>query len=345
MSVSTPTTVADASAAVLDVATGILQDAHGRVLLDLRPADKPWPGYWEFPGGKMEAGESPEAALHRELAEELGITVRAATPWQVREYAYPQRRVRLHLYKVTAWEGRVHGREGQELRWLSPAAAAALHLLPANRGILADLSAEALPCPPLFLIADPQRAAAGAFLKILEQSTAAGLRALILRIKGPLPAGLDAETLADWLARAKGRGVQVYLNHLDPLPSWPVVGRHFTEAQLADCDASPSSPFGVSCHSAAGLARAEALGASYALLSPLFPTATHPHTPALGLARFAELAAAVAVPVIALGGLDARRIPEARRAGARGAAVLSEILSASDPHAATQTLIHAWNAA
>lgn len=345
MSGSTPTIAVDVGETVLDVATGILRNGEGRVLLDCRPADKPWPGYWEFPGGKIEAGENPEAALHRELAEELGIRVRSATAWQVREYTYPQRRVRLYLFKVSAWEGQARGLEGQELRWLKPAAAAALPLLPANRGIVADLMAESLPHPPLFLIADPQRAPAGAFLEILEQSLTAGLRALILRIKAPLPEELQADALERWLEGARARGVDVFLNHPEPQPHWPVLGRHYTEAQLAACAESPSPPFGVSCHGPECLARAEALGASYALLSPLFPTATHPDTPALGVERFAELAGAVALPVIALGGLDASRVGAARRAGARGVAVLSEILSASDPAAVTQALIRAWSAA
>jgi len=345
MSESTPTTAVDDGTAVLEVATGILQDAQGRILLDRRPAGKPWPDFWEFPGGKIESGESPEAALRRELAEELGIELRTARAWQVREYAYPRRRVRLHLFKVSAWAGQARGLEGQELRWLLPAAAAALPLLPANRGILADLLAEALPQPPLFLIADPQRAPAAAFLEILEGALSGGLRGLVLRIKAGLPEGLRAEAVAHWLERARGQGVQVFLNHPEPLPSWSVTGRHYTEAQLSDLGDRPASPFGVSCHGPEGLARAEALGASYALLSPLFPTATHPDSPALGVARFAELAATAALPVIALGGMDASRVAEARRAGARGIAVLSEILSASDPGAATQALIRAWNAA
>ena len=101
----------------VDVAVGVLIDREGRFLLTSRPAGKVYAGYWEFPGGKLEAGESVEAALRRELHEELGITIAAAVPWNVTVMDYEHARVRLHFCKVREWQGEFEMREGQAMAW------------------------------------------------------------------------------------------------------------------------------------------------------------------------------------------------------------------------------------
>ena len=101
----------------VDVAVGVLIDAQGRFLLTTRPPGKVYAGYWEFPGGKVEPGESIEQALRRELQEELGISIAAAQPWQVELVDYPHARVRLHFCKVFAWQGEFEMREGQAMAW------------------------------------------------------------------------------------------------------------------------------------------------------------------------------------------------------------------------------------
>ncbi|HSQ71023.1 MAG TPA: NUDIX domain-containing protein [Rubrivivax sp.] len=101
----------------VDVAVGVLIDGQGRFLLTTRPPGKVYAGYWEFPGGKVEAGESIEQALRRELHEELGITIAAAQPWQVELVDYPHALVRLHFRKVFAWQGDFEMREGQTMAW------------------------------------------------------------------------------------------------------------------------------------------------------------------------------------------------------------------------------------
>jgi 8-oxo-dGTP diphosphatase len=106
-----------ASRRPVDVAVGVLIDREGRFLLTSRPEGKVYAGYWEFPGGKVEAGESVEQALARELHEELGITIGPATPWQVEIVDYPHALVRLHFLKVFDWHGELHMREGQQMAW------------------------------------------------------------------------------------------------------------------------------------------------------------------------------------------------------------------------------------
>jgi 8-oxo-dGTP diphosphatase len=101
----------------VDVAVGVLIDADGRFLLTSRPDGKVYAGYWEFPGGKLEAGETVEQALKRELHEELGIHIGAALPWHVELMDYAHARVRLHFCKVFDWRGEFEMREGQHMAW------------------------------------------------------------------------------------------------------------------------------------------------------------------------------------------------------------------------------------
>ena len=101
----------------VDVAVGVLIDAEGRFLLTSRPEGKVYAGYWEFPGGKLEAGESVEQALRRELHEEIGITIGAAQPWKIEMVDYPHALVRLHFCKVRDWSGAFEMRERQSMAW------------------------------------------------------------------------------------------------------------------------------------------------------------------------------------------------------------------------------------
>ncbi len=101
----------------VDVAVGVLINPEGEFLLTSRPAGKVYAGYWEFPGGKLEAGESVEAALRRELIEELGIEIGAVQPWKTELVDYAHARVRLHFCKVFAWSGGFEMRERQAMAW------------------------------------------------------------------------------------------------------------------------------------------------------------------------------------------------------------------------------------
>lgn len=101
------------------VAVGVLVRADGCFLLTSRPEGKVYAGYWEFPGGKVEPGETIEAALRRELVEEIGVTIGAVNPWRVELVDYPHALVRLHFCKVFEWQGELHMHEGQRCAWAS----------------------------------------------------------------------------------------------------------------------------------------------------------------------------------------------------------------------------------
>lgn len=127
MTISSPTRVR--------VAAGIIWE-NGRFLAALRPEGKPRAGYWEFPGGKQEPGESMEGTLCRELREELGIEVGKALPWRVVQHEYPELRVELHFFHVPEFSGKPTAHDGQALRWMTPAEAVRLNFLPADRELL-----------------------------------------------------------------------------------------------------------------------------------------------------------------------------------------------------------------
>jgi 8-oxo-dGTP diphosphatase len=110
---------ADRERTVTEVAVGILIDPQGRYLLTTRPAGKAYAGYWEFPGGKLEAGETVEQALRRELQEEIGVTIGAAPVWRTSMVDYPHALVRLHFCLVREWRGELHMHEGQTFGWES----------------------------------------------------------------------------------------------------------------------------------------------------------------------------------------------------------------------------------
>jgi 8-oxo-dGTP diphosphatase len=160
---------------IVEVAVGIVHDGQGRVLFAQRPAGKPYAGWWEFPGGKLEAGETVAQALARELHEELGISVRESCPWVVREFEYEHAHVRLYFRRVFDWSGEAQSRESQTLTWQPPHRIALQPLLPASLPVIRMLC-----LPPRLLVCELQSIdeEEGASL---PESVAAGQTALIVR--------------------------------------------------------------------------------------------------------------------------------------------------------------------
>jgi 8-oxo-dGTP diphosphatase len=120
----------------IDVVAALIENSRGELLLDRRPPGRPMAGFWEFPGGKCAAGERREAALARELREELGIRIVAAEPFMQLEHGYPELHVTLDIWRVSTYAGTPKALEGQELRWLAKSELAAIELLPADRPIV-----------------------------------------------------------------------------------------------------------------------------------------------------------------------------------------------------------------
>lgn len=123
----------------IEVAVGLILEDNGRVLVGQRTVRDRYFGKWEFPGGKLEIGESAEQALVRELHEEIGIEVRQLESLMTLEHDYPDRKVRLHVLRVSEFNGKVTSREGQALKWLHPSDLGELDFLEGNQPIIEQL--------------------------------------------------------------------------------------------------------------------------------------------------------------------------------------------------------------
>ncbi|WP_018873056.1 Nudix family hydrolase [Thioalkalivibrio sp. ALJ16] len=310
----------------VEVAVGLIRDADGRVLVTRRRAGRHLEGFWEFPGGKVAPGETPAAALARELDEELGIRVHAATHCLSIPHDYPERRVILRVFRVADWTGQPAGREGQPLEWRAPQALEAAEFPAANGPMLA-----ALTLPATCLVTPSPRTVdeIGTVVARVGQALASA-QAGMVQVRAPhLERDDYLELLAAVLTRAEPQAIPVLANAPPPwLAGFPQIGLHLPERRWRELDARPQG-FGrvaLSVHDRAGLERAAALGADFAVLSPVEATATHPGAKPLGWERFTQLVRGAALPVYALGGMDTASLPQAQAAGAQGIAAIRGLL-------------------
>lgn len=309
------------NAAVVDVAVAVLQQDNGEFLLARRPAGKPYAGYWEFPGGKIEAGEEVLHALARELAEELGIVPRRAYPWITRVFAYPHATVRLHFCRVPQWSGTPHAHEHLDLRWQTAERVEVKPMLPANAPVL-----KALRLPTVYGITHGEGLGERVLLERLDTALDRGLRLLQVREKR-LERGELRRFAAEVLARARAHGAMVLING-----DWELAaelgahGVHLTSTQLMTIPSRPGLEWcGASCHNAAELACAAELGLDFVVLGPVLPTASHPGAPNLGWQRFFKLVRDYPLPVYALGGLRPSDLETAWAHGAHGISMLRAV--------------------
>lgn len=306
---------------MIHVAVGVIRNQQ-RVLLSRRQQGVHLEGYWEFPGGKLDADESPESALRRELREELGIEIKQYHPLITIPFDYRTHEVRLHVYEINDFDGEPHGREGQHVQWVEIAALQPQSLPPANRGIVS-----ALRLPDRYLITPEPLQGKAAFLTHLQQCLENGVRLLQLRAKS-----LSLEvyrTLAMELMHVVQdyADVSVLFNgHIDLVQELGAHGVHLTSAQCRALDSRPL-PEGylvaASCHDAEEIKQACRIGADFIVLSPLRETLSHPGGSVLGWQAFSHLTDLSSVPVYALGGMTVNDIEQVRLSGGQGIAAIT----------------------
>ena len=308
---------------IVEVAAAVLlRDTDGapEFLLAQRPEGKVYAGYWEFPGGKVEPGESMRDALVRELQEELGITVDRAWPWLCREFTYPHATVRLKFFRVASWHGEIAPIEHSGFAWQEFGKAATVEpILPANGPIL-----RALELPAVYALSNAEENGIDAELARLELALNNGLRLIQIRDK-TLPPEERQRLAAGTMALARPYpDARVLIN--DDAALAQAVGAHgvhLSASRLAQIAQRPAFEWvAASSHTADELARAAELGIDFAVLGPLLPTPTHPGSAGIGWQEFARLAERSPLPVFALGGMRREMLETAWENGAHGIALM-----------------------
>lgn len=304
----------------IHVAAAIIRNSKNEVLISRRADHVHQGGFWEFPGGKVENGETPEQALRREIAEELGLVVNEATLFRRVYHQYPDKNVLLDFYLVESFSGEAGGMENQPIRWQPVDGLRPEEFPMANRGVLRSLQL------PRQLMITGRFRDEREFEQRLRQSLEAGITLVQLRAKASSTSeyeslvALARPVCAEYSAR-------LLLNcTLGTFEKYAVDGLHLSSQQLHDLRERPfdhSLLLSASCHTEADIQQAIQLQSDLLLLSPVRETGSHPGVPGIGWKRFAELVRQVDIPVYALGGMQSSDIDVAVDHGAQGVAAIS----------------------
>ena len=309
---------------VIHVAVGVIVGADQQILIARRPPGVHQGNLWEFPGGKLEPGESALTALQRELKEELDIDVVPERCFPLKKifHQYEDRSVLLDIWRIDQFQGNPRGRENQPLAWRPVAALDPTQFPAANCAII-----NILKLPSVIAITGNCENKAE-FLKKFSSLLNKGLELIQLR-----QVKLSCEDFLQWtndaLLLCRDRNVRLMINSsVEAFEQLQAQGLHLNSRRLMELDSRPvplSTLFSASCHNLIELHKAEQMGVDFALLSPVKQTGTHPSSQALGWDRFKELASQVSIPVYALGGMIPDDLGRVRRAGGQGIAAISAL--------------------
>jgi len=317
----------DADARSVHVVAGVISDARGRILLARRTEGRDLAGLWEFPGGKVDPGETPEQALVRELREELDIEARVGEPVIAVPQQYPHKRLRLDVRRIAAWSGTLKGLDGQALAWVPEHKLASYAMPDADRPVVA-----ALRDPPHYLITPEPGDDDARWLSTLRRALDAGVRRVQLRAYDIEPSRWR-RLVERATTHARDAGAEVLVNGDIGMASALGIGVHLRASQLNALSARPlprPSPVIASCHSHEELARAQALDSDAAVLGPILATPSHPGEPGIGWERFVQMRERVAIPIYAIGGMARGHVPLARSHGAQGIAAIRDLWGSSE---------------
>jgi 8-oxo-dGTP diphosphatase len=303
----------------LQVAVGVIKNSEGKILISRRHESLHQGGLWEFPGGKIEASETAEIALARELKEELNITVTMATPLITVNHQYTDRLVQLKVFLVEQFFGEAKGCEDQPFKWVAPIELDLYDFPDANQPII---TAARLPhyyailndAEPALLLPNLQ--------KILNQ----GVKLIQARLKN-LPATVVTPFVEQAYSLCKKHQAMLLINSAVDYVA-EVDGLHLTSRHLMSMDRRPENIkwLAASCHNLKQLQHAQSLGVDFVVLAPVLPTQTHPGAVSLGWTQFSDLVSRINLPVYALGGMTKSNLSEARQSGGQGIASIRAFL-------------------
>lgn len=324
----------------IEVAVGVIFNKDkDKVLLSRRNADQHLAGYWEFPGGKIDQGESIQNALGRELIEELGISVNGSQHLMQISHDYHDKKVLLHVHQVLQWSGEPRSLEQQHIEWVSIDELGNYQFPEANLPILNYLI-----LPEVYLISRSRYSEPSALTQTLSECIENGLKIFQIRLadyKKPETKQLirHVETMPEL------KHASFILNGLpEDTERYHVSGIHLKSETLFNYSTRPLGRnyiLGVSCHSEKEIEQALLIDADYLFISPVKETSSHQNTTVLGWDKFRELTALSHKPVYALGGMQHTDLELAKQQGAKGIAMIESVWNAPDPGAYVNAMLNA----
>ncbi len=304
------------------VAVGVITDPSGAILIAQRPSHLHQGGFWEFPGGKVESGETVIDALKRELQEELGVTVHEMRPLIRVPYDYPEKSVLLDVWRVVSFSGEARGCEGQPVKWVSRHSLTDFNFPAANGPIVM-----AACLPDQYLITGDFINETD-FLTRIERALGRGVRLIQLRVQnmsierfselaeevfvlgGQYSARVLVNASPDLAAHLGADGVHLNASRLMSLSSRPLGQEKYVAASV---------------HNEEQLSHAMKIGADFIVASPVLPTTSHPAATLLGWEGFQSLTRLARCPVYALGGMTPDHIAQSQSLGGQGIAAISSM--------------------
>ncbi len=297
---------------------GVLRNKSGQLLIAKRQMHQFMPGFWELPGGKIEAGESTEQTVIRELNEELGIQVDALSLHQTMQYSYADRRVELHIYNIDRYQKTPQGIEGQEIAWSDVAHLSSFNLLPTMKAFI-----DSITLPSKYWITPSSNHQSEAWLAKFEQKLKSDISLIQLRSK----VTLDDSFIEELHNKCQQHKIKLLLNTPNKnFNQGSCDGWHLTTNEMLKLPKRPCAAdklLGASTHNLQEALAAQTLGADFVVISPVQATQTHPNTTPIGWEAAEEVVNKLNIPVYFLGGMGLEDLDKTLKIGAQGIAGVS----------------------
>ena len=311
---------------IVHVAVAVIVNVDNKVCISLRHKNTHQGGLWEFPGGKVEQGETVDQTLKREIKEELNLSIESSRHLIKFIYNYPDVTVCLHVRKVQSYSGHATGLEGQELKWVRVSQLPEFDFPAANASIIS-----ALQLPEKYLITG-RFVDQNEYIYKLKKALANNIRLVQLRLKNDHLNQLEnpQRLIEDASVICKQAGAELMLNLSEAftlaidLSDIEFSGFHADSLSLMKFSKRPEGKlFAASCHNESELEKALQLSADFVVVSPVQKTLSHPEADAMGWDSFSKLIDKTPTPVYALGGLSEADLITAWGHGAQGIAAIS----------------------
>tara|TARA_B100000767_G_C19757817_1_gene533814 strand:+ start:1152 stop:2123 length:972 start_codon:yes stop_codon:yes gene_type:complete len=300
----------------VNVSVAVLINTNHQVLFAQRPPSKPWEGWWEFPGGKIEKNETSVDALYREIYEEIGVKITQFENWVTRSFTFGGNHITLHFFKVFKWEGEVTPKENQKLVWTYLRKPKVSPILPANLFIQ-----KAFDIPKYYAITNLSEISKKVFFNQLQKKISDGLKMVQVREKN-ISRNEFKIFSTEVIKVCKRKNVKVIINSdVNLAYELKADGVHLTSEDLLNIKILPKDLIvSASCHTKEEVDFADKLNINFLVLSAVKKTLSHPGIQPIGWNKFRKIVSVVNTPIFALGGLGTNDYEVALKSGAIGIA-------------------------